>query len=138
MISPSGKTTFKKPSLIRVKESVKVIVDISKRRDKHIECSPSRTKKEKEVVQGTMKALKEWSSNPWDPGVTALRSLESGKLSLKELPEDFNTAKDESSKSISSFKKDCCLMERKVITALPSTNAKIFLNHCKEIFRQTK
>ena len=29
-------------------------------------------KKDKEAVQGTMKALKEWSSTPWDPDITAL------------------------------------------------------------------
>ena len=49
--------------IAKVKESVKVITYISKRRDKHIKYSPSRMKKDKEAVKGTMKALKEWSCN---------------------------------------------------------------------------
>ena len=48
--------------IAKVKESVKVIADISKRRYKHIECSPSRMKKDEETVQGGMKALQGWNS----------------------------------------------------------------------------
>ena len=58
--------------IAEVKESVKVIADISKRWYKHIECSPSRMKKDEEAVQGATKALQEWNFNPWDPAITAL------------------------------------------------------------------
>ena len=58
--------------IAKVKESVKVIVDISKRRYKHIECFPSRMKKDEETVQGAMKVLQEWNTNPWVPDITAL------------------------------------------------------------------
>ena len=43
---------------------MKVITDISKRRQKHMECSPSHMKKDEEAVQVAMKALQEWNSNP--------------------------------------------------------------------------
>ena len=59
-------------NIAKVKESVKVIADISKRRYNHIECSPSHMKKDEETVQGIMKALQEWNSNPWNPDITAL------------------------------------------------------------------
>ena len=58
--------------IAKVKESVKVIVDISKRRYKHIECFSSRMKKDEETVQGAMKVLQEWNTNPWVPDITAL------------------------------------------------------------------
>ena len=58
--------------IAKVKECVKVIADISKRRYKHIKCSPARMKKDEEAVQGVMKALLEWNSNPWDPNRTSI------------------------------------------------------------------
>ena len=58
--------------IAKVKESVKVIADISKRRYNHIECSLSGMKKDEEAVQGIMKALQEWNSNRWNPDITAL------------------------------------------------------------------
>ena len=51
-------------------------------------------KKDEEAVQGAMKALQEWNSNPWDPDITALRSLESKQLASKQLEKDFNTSKE--------------------------------------------
>ena len=64
---------------------MKVVTDISKRRYKRIECSPSRMKKDEEAVQEEMKALRQWNTNVRDPDITAHRSLESGKLASKQL-----------------------------------------------------
>ena len=51
---------------------MKIIADISKRRYKHIEFSPSRMKKDEEEVQVVMKAMQEWNANPLDVEITAL------------------------------------------------------------------
>ena len=79
--------------IAKFKESAKVITDISKRRYKHIERLPSSMRKDEEAVQGAMKALQDWNSNPWVPDITTLRFLESGLLASKQLEEDFNTAR---------------------------------------------
>ena len=41
--------------------------------------------KNEEAVQEEMKALRQWNSNLRDPDITAIRSLESGKLASKQL-----------------------------------------------------
>ena len=50
-------------------------------------------RKDEEAVQGAMKALQDWNSNPWVPDITTLRFLESGLLASKQLEKDFNTAR---------------------------------------------
>ena len=117
---------------VKVKESVKVIADISKDRYKHIECSPSRMKKDEEALQGAMKALQEWNSNPWDPDITALRSLESGQLASKQLEKDFSTAKELGEQQISQFFQERVLSDEKKIYD------RIALNKRKKIFQATE
>ena len=120
--------------IAKVKESVKVITDISKRRHKHIECSPSHMKKDEEAVQVAMKALQQWNSNPWDPDITTLRSPESGQHASKQLEEDFNAAKELGEQQINQFFQERVLSdEKKIYDRFALDKNKFFLNHHKKI-----
>lgn len=60
-------------------------------------------KKDEEAVEGVMKVLQEWSSNPQDTEITAIQCLESGELALKQLEQGYNAAKKLGEQQINQF-----------------------------------
>ena len=105
-------------SITKVKENLKEISNMTKRKHKHVECSPSRMVKDEMAVESLMKAFREWNSNPWNTEIPALRSLESGLLASDKLAEDFNIAKEDGKKQATQFLKERLLSNKKQIYSM--------------------
>ena len=79
-----------------------------------------------------MKALQKPISNPWDPDITAIQSLESGQLASKQLEEDFNTAKELGEEQINQFFQERVLSDENKIYGC------IALNKRKNFFKPSQ
>src|SRR5260221_2841761 len=59
---------------------------------KHVECQPSRMKKDEQAVQDLLESMNDFDADPFDMSSPTLRSLQSGRVASPELVHDLKTA----------------------------------------------
>lgn len=79
-------------NVARAKAAVKRNVKYERLNRKHVECQPTRMKKDEQAVQDLQHCMKEFSAEPFHNSSPSLRSLQSGLIASPQLVQDFNTA----------------------------------------------
>lgn len=119
--------------IAKVKVKLHDLAHLKERQYKHVECSPSRMKKDEEVVQNATGCLQKWNSVPWDTEIVQLRSLESGLLASQKLEEDFSTAKKAGEEKLALFFNERILTnEKKIYDRIPMSKRSNFSKPPKE------
>ena len=85
-------TTRNANNVARVKTTVNQNLNCQLRHRKHVECQPSRMKKDEQAVQDLQACMKDFDAEPFDISSPALRSLQSGLVASPELVHDLRTA----------------------------------------------
>ena len=85
-------TTRNANNAARVKATLRRNMNCQNLFRKHVECQPTRMKKDEQAVQDLLACIVEFVADPFDPSNPTLRSLQRGLLATPELVTDFGMA----------------------------------------------
>jgi hypothetical protein len=115
-------TTRNASNVARVKNTVNRNLNCQHRHRKHVECQPSRMKKDKQAVQDLQACMKDFDAEPFDISSPTLRSLQSGLVASPELVHDLRTALTDDQAQVET------LLQERVFTKNRSLTATIHRN----------